>query len=68
MNNIEDLGAEVFWPPGSGSFPTQNFCRKKLNLNTEDNVPAGKLKEKNINFFFILKVTEERSRIRIRYS
>jgi hypothetical protein len=31
---------------------------------TEDNVPVGKLQEKNMETFFcILKVTEERSRI-----
>ncbi len=36
---------------------------------TEDNVPAGKLQEKKYeknNIFCILKVTEEKSRIRIR--
>jgi hypothetical protein len=51
---------------GSGSFPfshyklfsiTQNF-NKKLNFLTEDNMPEGKLKEKNMKFFFcILKGT-----------
>jgi hypothetical protein len=35
---------------------------------TEDNVPAGKLKEKNMNnlFFGMLKVTVERSLVRRR--
>jgi hypothetical protein len=37
---------------------TQNVS-KKLNFNIEDNVPAGKLKEKNMGkiFFAVLKVT-----------
>jgi hypothetical protein len=38
---------------------------KNLIFKTEDNVPAGKLKYEETNIFFcILKVTEERSRIR----
>ncbi len=56
---------------------TQNFkiLAKYKIFKTEDNVPVGKLKEKlweKVKFFGILKVAEERSRIRswirIRYS
>ncbi len=70
-----DPDPQVFGNPGSGSvsqryvsgsFP---FLRKVLSsrFKTEDNVPGVKLLEKNMkNLSFILKVTEERSRIWIR--
>jgi hypothetical protein len=43
---------------------TQNLA-KNIILKTEDNVPAGKVTRKNMKkknkFFYILKVTEERT-------
>ncbi len=65
-----DPDLHVFGPPGSGSISQRygsgsgsgSFLRLEIYL------PAGKLKEKNIGKIFsgILKVPEERSRIRIR--